>query len=234
MIEGIIPAMDRKTLAGRLPREDRGLAPSENVPLRPCQFRYRRARGPFSRPGRRTSSRRPFPSRPPREYPFYVIGGGNQSPFRRRRLQGAHPPQPPRGPSSVKPRLRVLSGTGLPASPGGPRAGLSGLEFLPGSRDRRGAHLRQRRRLRLEHRRRPRIRRPVRSPVRRAPGGPRESLASATGFALKKGGGSSVLSTVLMCSPGDSRESEAGIAEISIKAGQAPALGDVPARSYFK
>jgi UDP-N-acetylmuramate dehydrogenase len=169
-------------------------------------------------------------------YPFYVIGGGNNllfddSGYRgiiiRNRLEGLV-----RGES----HLSVLSGTGLPCVLREALAtSLCGLEFLAGIPGtvggavygNAGAYGWS-------------IGDVLETATVLRPGGARKTLSrDDMGFgyrdsALKKAGGI-VLAVTLLCSPGDSRESEAKIREILEKRRtKHPPLGTPCAGSYFK
>ena len=229
--------MDRKTLVRAAFLERIGSAPSENVPLSAMSsFGIGGPADLFFEARTEDELEKAVSLAASEKYPFYVIGGGNNLLFDDAGYRGLILRNRLEGVVCESHRLRVLSGTGLPCVLREALAsGLSGLEFLAGIPGtvggavygNAGAYGWS-------------IGDVLESAALFFPSGERRMVPrEALGFgyrdsALKKGGGI-VLSTVLMCSPGDSRESEARIREILEKRrAKHPPLGTACAGSYFK
>ncbi|NTV80077.1 MAG: UDP-N-acetylmuramate dehydrogenase [Candidatus Aminicenantes bacterium] len=229
--------MDRKTLIRAAFLEKLGEAPSENVPLSamssfgiggPADFFFEaRTEGELETAVSLAAAEK---------YPFYVIGGGYNLLFDDAGYRGLILRNRLEGVLREGHRLRVLSGTGLPCVlREALAAGLSGLEFLAGIPGTVGGAIYGNAGAYGWS-----IGDVLESAELFFPSGERRTVPrEALGFgyrdsALKKGGGI-VLSSVLMCSPGDSRESEARIREILEKRrAKHPPLGTACAGSYFK
>ena len=233
--------MDRQTpFREAFPREARALRLSENVPpFGPVQLRHRRARPTsFSRPGRRRSSQTAVALAVAEKYPFYVIGGGNNLLFDdagyrglliRNRLEGSSGRKAgPERSLGDGPRLRPAA---RPST-----AGLTGLEFLAGIPGtvggavygNAGAYGWS-------------IGDVLETATVLRPGGERKTMTREDlrfGYrdsALKKGERGIVFSAVLLCSPGDSRESEAKIRrDPREEADQTPSPGHGLRRELFQ
>jgi len=229
--------MDRKTLVRTAFLEKIGSAPSENVPLSAMSsFGIGGPADLFFEARTVDEIEKAVALAAAEKYPFYVIGGGNNLLFADAGYRGLILRNRLDGVAREGHRLRVLSGTGLPCVLREALAsGLSGLEFLAGIPGtvggavygNAGAYGWS-------------IGDILESADLFFPSGERRTVPrQALGFgyrdsALKRGGGI-VLSTVLMCSPGDSRESEARIREILEKRrAKHPPLGTACAGSYFK
>jgi UDP-N-acetylmuramate dehydrogenase len=232
-------AMDAKSLFREAFLERLGASPSENVPLSAMSsFGIGGPADLFFEARTEDELTAAVALAVEEKYPFYVIGGGNNLLFDdagyrgiviRNRLEGLE-----RGEG----RLTVLSGTGLPCVlREALDASLAGLEFLAGIPGTLGGAIYGNAGAYgwnisdvLE----------TATVLRRH--GRRETLAKeALGFgyrdsALKTAAGAGiVLSAVLLCSPGDSRGSEAKIREILEKRRtKHPPLGTACAGSYFK
>ena len=229
--------MDRKSLFREAFLERIGTSPSENVPLSAMSsfgiggpadlFFEARTEGELEAAVSLAVAER---------YPFYVIGGGNNLLFDDSGYRGLIIRNRLEGVVLGEIRMSVLSGTGLPCvlreALG---ASLCGLEFLAGIPGtvggavygNAGAYGWS-------------IGEVLESATVLRPGGRRETLSrEELGFgyrdsALKKTPGI-VLSATLLCSPGDSRESEAKIRDILEKRRtKHPPLGTACAGSYFK
>lgn len=229
--------MDRKTLVRAAFLEKIGSAPSENVPLSAMSsFGIGGPADLFFEARTEDELEKAVSLAAAEKYPFYVIGGGNNLLFDDAGYRGLILRNRLEGVVREGHRLRVLSGTGLPCVlREALAAGLSGLEFLAGIPGTVGGavygnagaygwsigDVLESADLFFP------------SGERRA--APRESLGFGyRDSALKRGGGI-VLSTVLMCSPGDSRESEARIRDtLEKRRAKHPPLGTACAGSYFK
>ena len=165
-----------------------------------------------------------------------MIGGGNNLLFDDSGYRGLIIRNRLEGIALDEGRMSVLSGTGLPCVlRDALAASLCGLEY-PGRHPRHGGGRRlwERWGVRLEYRRGPRD---GRCPSAGRPAG--DAFQGGTGvrlqgFGLQEDRGI-VLSATLLCSPGDSRESEAKIRDILEKRRtKHPPLGTACAGSYFK
>jgi UDP-N-acetylmuramate dehydrogenase len=231
--------MDRKTLFREAFIERLETSPSENVPLSAMSsFGIGGPADLFFEARTEDELAAAVALAVEEEYPFYVIGGGNNLLFDDAGYRGIIIRNRLEGLEKGEGRLTVLSGTGLPCvlheALGASLAGLEFLAGIPGTvggaiYGNAGAYgwsiadvLETATVLRIH--------------------GLRETLSKeALGFgyrhsALKTAAGSGiVLSAVLLCSPGDSRESEAKIREILEKRRtRHPPLGTACAGSYFK
>jgi len=233
----IIPAMDRKTLFREAFLEKLGTSPSENVPLSalssfgiggPTDFFFEaRTEGELEMAVALAVGEK---------YPFYVVGGGNNILFDDAGYRGLLIRNRLEGIVREEGRVRVLSGTGLPAIlQEALSAGLAGLEFLAGIPGTLGGAV---------YGNAGAYGWSIGDVLERAtllcPGGERRTMtreALRFGYrdsALKKGLGI-VLDAVLLCSPGDAGASEAKIREILEKRrAKHPPLGTACAGSYFK
>ena len=229
--------MDRKTLVRAAFLEKVGSAPSENVPLSAMSsFGIGGPADLFFEARTEDELEKAVSLAAAEKYPFYVIGGGNNLLFDDAGYRGLILRNRLEGVVREGHRLRVLSGTGLPCVlREALAAGLSGLEFLTGIPGTVGGAIYGNAGAYGWS-----IGDVLESADLFFPSGERRTVArEALGFgyrdsSLKKGGGI-VLSTVLMCSPGDSRESEARIREILEKRrAKHPPLGTACAGSYFK
>jgi len=229
--------MDRKTLVRAAFLERIGSAPSENVPLSAMSsFGIGGPADLFFEARTEDELEKAVSLAAAEKYPFYVIGGGNNLLFDDAGYRGLILRNRLEGVVREGHRLRVLSGTGLPCVlREALAAGLSGLEFLTGIPGTVGGAIYGNAGAYGWS-----IGDVLESADLFFPSGERRTVArEALGFgyrdsSLKKGGGI-VLSTVLMCSPGDSRESEARIREILEKRrAKHPPLGTACAGSYFK
>jgi UDP-N-acetylmuramate dehydrogenase len=229
--------MDRKSLfreafLGRI-----GASPSENVPLSAMSsfgiggpadlFFEARTEGELEAAVSLAVAER---------FPFYVIGGGNNLLFDDSGYRGLIIRNRLEGVALGEIRISVLSGTGLPCvlreALG---ASLSGLEFLAGIPGTLGGAVYGNAGAYGWS-----IGEVLETATVLRPGGQRETLSREDlGFgyrdsALKKTPGI-VLSATLLCSPGDSAESEAKIRDILEKRRtKHPPLGTACAGSYFK
>jgi UDP-N-acetylmuramate dehydrogenase len=229
--------MDRKTLVRAAFLERIGSAPSENVPLSAMSsFGIGGPADLFFEARTEDELEKAVSLAAAEKYPFYVIGGGNNLLFDDAGYRGLILRNCLEGVVREGHRLRVLSGTGLPCVlREALAAGLSGLEFLAGIPGTVGGAIYGNAGAYGWS-----IGDVLESADLFFPSGERRTVArEALGFgyrdsSLKKGGGI-VLSTVLMCSPGDSRESEARIRDILEKRrAKHPPLGTACAGSYFK
>jgi len=229
--------MDRKTLVRAAFLERIGSAPSENVPLSAMSsFGIGGPADLFFEARTEDELEKAVSLAAAEEYPCYVIGGGNNLLFDDAGYRGLILRNRLEGIVREGHRLRVLSGTGLACVlREALAAGLSGLEFLAGIPGTVGGAVYGNAGAYgwsigdvLESA-------DLFSPSGECRSVPREALGFGyRDSALKKGGGI-VLSTVLMCSPGDGRESEARIREILEKRrAKHPPLGTACAGSYFK
>jgi UDP-N-acetylmuramate dehydrogenase len=229
--------MDRKSLFREAFLERIGASPSENVPLSAMSsfgiggpadlFFEARTEGELAAAVSLAVAER---------FPFYVIGGGNNLLFDDSGYRGLIIRNRLEGVALGEIRISVLSGTGLPCvlreALG---ASLCGLEFLAGIPGtvggavygNAGAYGWS-------------IGEVLETATILRPGGRKEALSrEELGFgyrdsALKKTPGI-VLSATLLCSPGDSAESETKIRDILEKRRvKHPPLGTACAGSYFK
>jgi UDP-N-acetylmuramate dehydrogenase len=170
------------------------------------------------------------------KFPFYVIGGGNNLLFDDAGYRGLIIRNRLEGVSREEQRLNVLSGTGLPAIlRESLAAGLSGLEFLAGIPGTLGGAV---------YGNAGAYGWSIGDVIAWAtvllPGGERRTMSRESlnfGYrdsGLKKYGGI-VFKASLLCSPGDSRRSEAMIQEIlERRRTKHPPLGTACAGSFFK
>jgi UDP-N-acetylmuramate dehydrogenase len=230
--------MDRKTLFREAFLEKLGTSLSENVPLSALSnfgiggpadlFFEARTEGELETAVSLAAAEK---------YPYYVMGGGNNILFDDAGYRGLLIRNRLEGIVRGEGRIRVLSGTGLPAVLGEAlSAGLSGLEFLAGIPGtvggavygNAGAYGWS-------------IGDVLETATVLHPGGERKTTtreAMSFGYrdsALKQGRGGIVLDAVLLCSPGDTQASEAKIRDILEKRQtKHPPLGTACAGSYFK
>jgi len=229
--------MDRKSLFREAFLERIGSSLSENVPLSAMSsfgiggpadlFFETRTEGELEAAVSLAAAER---------YPFYVIGGGNNLLFDDAGYRGLIIRNRLEGTVLSEGRISVLSGTGLPCVlRDALAASLCGLEFLAGIPGTLGGAVYGNAGAYGWS-----IGEVLETATVLRPGGRRETLSREDlGFgyrdsALKKAAGI-VLSATLLCSPGDSRESEAKIREILEKRRtKHPPLGTACAGSYFK
>jgi UDP-N-acetylmuramate dehydrogenase len=229
--------MDRKPLFRDAFLEKIGASPSENAPLSAMSsfgiggpadlFFEARTEGELEKAVSLAVAQR---------YPFYVIGGGNNLLFDDAGYRGIIIRNRLEGLVRGNGRMTVLSGTGLPCVlREALEASLCGLEFLAGIPGTVGGAIYGNAGAYgwsigevLETA-------TVLRPGRGRAILPRDELGFGyRDSALKKAGGI-VLSAELLCSPGDSRESEAKIRDILEKRRtKHPPLGTACAGSYFK
>jgi UDP-N-acetylmuramate dehydrogenase len=230
--------MDRQTQFREAFLEKLGTKPSENVPLSALSSFGIGGPADFFFEARTEAELQAAVALAVGEkYPFYVIGGGNNILFDDAGYRGLLIRNRLEGIVKEEGRIRVLSGTGLPAIlREALTAGLSGLEFLAGIPGtvggavygNAGAYgfsigdvLETATVLYPDGERLARTREALRF-------GYRDS-------ALKHGVGGIILDAVLLCSPGDTRASEAKIHEILEKRRtKHPPLGTASAGSWFK
>lgn len=229
--------MERKSLFREAFLEKLGTSPSENVPLSAMSsFGIGGPADLFFEARTDGELETAVALAVAEKYPFYVIGGGNNLLFDDAGYRGLIIRNRLEGIIKEEGRLRVLSGTGLPTVLCETlSAGLVGLEFLAGIPGtvggavygNAGAYGWS-------------IGDILETATLFRPGGERRTVSrDALGFgyrdsALKKEGGI-VLEAALLCSPGDSRDSEAKIREILEKRRtKHPPLGTACAGSYFK
>jgi UDP-N-acetylmuramate dehydrogenase len=229
--------MDRKTRVRDAVLEKLGTAPSENVPLSAMSsFGIGGPADLFLEARTEVELETAVSLALSENYPFYVIGGGNNLLFDDAGYRGLIIRNRLEGIDREAHRLRVLSGTGLACVlREALAAGLTGLEFLAGIPGTVGGAIYGNAGAYGWS-----IGDVLETAVLFVPGsGPKKVHRSVMGFgyrdsALKKGGGI-VLSVVLLCSPGDSRESDARIRDILEKRrAKHPPLGTACAGSYFK
>jgi UDP-N-acetylmuramate dehydrogenase len=238
-IQVIIPAMDRKSLFREAFLERLGTSPSENVPLSAMSsFGIGGAADLFFEARTEDELTSAVALAVEENYPFYVIGGGNNLLFDDAGYRGIIIRNRLEGLVRGEGRLTVLSGTGLPCVlREALEASLTGLEFLAGIPGtvggaifgNAGAYgwsigdvLETAAVLRTSGRRETLSKEGLRFGYRDS------SLKKASNAGI-------VLSAVLLCSPGDSRESETKIREILEKRRtKHPPLGTACAGSYFK
>ena len=233
----IIQAMDRKIQFREAFLEKLGTSPSENVPLSALSsFGIGGPADLFFEARTEGELEKAVALAVGEKYPFYVIGGGNNVLFDDAGYKGLLIRNRLEGIIREEGRIRVLSGTGLPAIlREALSAGLSGLEFLTGIPGtvggavygNAGAYGWS-------------IGDVLETATLLCPGGERQTMtreALRFGYrdsALKQGLGI-VLDAVLLCSPGDTRASEAMIRDILEKRRtKHPPLGTACAGSYFK
>ena len=215
-IEGIIPAMDRRSAFGEAFLEKLGTSPSENVPLSAMSsFGIGGPADLFFEARTEAELEAAVSLAVAEHFPFYVIGGGNNLLFDDAGYRGIIIRNRLEGLARKEDRMSVLSGTGSPASCARPsRRHSAASSSWPGSRGRSGG---------------PSTGTPgptdgasETSSKRRPSSGlaesgrpfPGKSWASATGIRLLKKTGGIVLSATILCSPGDSQESEEQIRDI--------------------
>ena len=234
----IIPAMDRKTLFREAFLEKIGTSPSENVPLSALSsFGIGGPADLFFEARTEGELEKAVALAVGEKYPFYVIGGGNNVLFDDAGYRGLLIRNRLEGIVGEEGRIRVLSGTGLPAIlREALSAGLSGLEFLAGIPGTVGGAIYGNAGAYGWS-----IGDVLETATLLSPGGERRTMtreALRFGYrdsALKQGGGGIVLDAVLSCSPGDTRTSEAKIRDILEKRRtKHPPLGTACAGSYFK
>jgi len=230
--------MDRRTQFREAFLEKLGTSPSENVPLSALSSLGIGGPADFFFEARTEAELQTAVALAVGEkYSFYVIGGGNNILFDDAGYRGLLIRNRIEGIFREEGRIRVLSGTGLPAIlREALTTGLSGLEFLAGIPGtvggavygNAGAYgfsigdvLETATVLYPDGERQARTREGLRF-------GYRDS-------ALKHGVGGIILDAVLLCSPGDTRASEAKIHEILEKRRtKHPPLGTASAGSWFK
>jgi len=238
-IRVIIPAMDRKSLFREAFLDRLGASPSENVPLSAMSsFGIGGPADLFFEARSESELEAAVAVAVGERYPFYVIGGGNNLLFDDAGFRGIIIRNRLEGTIEGDGRMTVLSGTGLPCVlRDALQASLTGLELLAGIPGTVGGAIYGNAGAygwsigdALET-----------ATVLRTDGTRRTLSREELGFgyrdsALKKASGAGiVLSAVLLCSPGDSRESEAKIREILEKRRtRHPPLGTACAGSYFK
>jgi UDP-N-acetylmuramate dehydrogenase len=230
--------MDRQTQFREAFLEKLGTSPSENVPLSALSSFGIGGPADFFFEARTEAELQAAVALAVGEkYPFYVIGGGNNILFDDAGYRGLLIRNRLEGIVREEGRIRVLSGTGLPAIlREALTAGLAGLEFLAGIPGtvggavygNAGAYGFS-------------IGDVLETATVLYPGGERQARAREAlrfGYrdsALKHGAGGIILDAVLLCSPGDTRASEAKIHEILEKRRtKHPPLGTASAGSWFK
>ncbi|HSA95486.1 MAG TPA: FAD-binding protein, partial [Acidobacteriota bacterium] len=126
--------MDRKTLIRQALLEKFGSSPSENVPLAALSsFGIGGPADLFLEARTEEELVSAISLASEEDYPFYIIGGGNNLLFDDAGYRGLIIRNRLEGLSREETRLNVLSGTGLPCVlREALTAGLSGLEFLAG------------------------------------------------------------------------------------------------------
>ena len=229
--------MDRKTHVREALLEKLGTSPSENVPLSAMSsFGIGGPADLFFEARTEAELEAAVSLASSEKYPFYVIGGGNNILFDDAGYRGLIIRNRLEGIDREGHRLRVLSGTGLACVlHEALAAGLTGLEFLAGIPGTVGGGIYGNAGAYGWS-----IGDVLETAILFFPGsGSKKVHRSVLGFgyrdsALKKGGGI-VLSAVLLCSPGDSRDSDARIRDILEKRrAKHPPLGTACAGSYFK
>lgn len=236
-IQGIISAMDRKSLFREAFLEKLGISPSENVPLSAMSsFGIGGPADLFFEAGTESELEAAVSLAASEKYPYYVIGGGFNLLFDDAGYRGIIVRNRLDGVRREGHRLSVQSGTSLACVlREAIEAGLAGLEFLAGIPGTVGGAVCGNAGAYgwsigdvLET-----------ASLFSASGGIRTVSRAALGFgyrdsALKKGAGI-VLSASLLCSPGDRRESEARVRAILEKRwAKHPPHGTACAGSYFK
>jgi UDP-N-acetylmuramate dehydrogenase len=230
--------MDRKALFREAFLEKLGTSPSENVPLSALSsfgiggpadlFFEARTEGELETAVSLAAAEK---------YPCYVMGGGNNILFDDTGYRGLLIRNRLEGIARGEGRIRVLSGTGLPAIlREALSAGLSGLEFLAGIPGTVGGAIYGNAGAYGWS-----IGDVLETATVLRPGGEHKTVtreAMRFGYrdsAIKQGGGGIVLDSVLLCSPGDTQASEAKIRDILEKRQtKHPPLGTACAGSYFK
>lgn len=230
--------MERKTQFREAFLEKLGTSPSENVPLSALSSFGIGGPADFFFEARTEADLEMAVALAVTEtYPFYVIGGGNNVLFDDAGYRGLLIRNRLEGIVREEGRIRVLSGTGLPAILQETfSAGLAGLEFLAGIPGtvggavygNAGAYGWS-------------IGDVLETATLLRQGGERKTMTrEALAFsyrdsALKRGERGVVLDAVLLCSPGDTLASEAMIRDILEKRrSKHPPLGTACAGSYFK
>jgi UDP-N-acetylmuramate dehydrogenase len=231
--------MDRKTLFREAFLERLGTAPSENVPLSAMSsFGIGGPADLFFEARTEDELMAAMALAAELDYPFYVIGGGNNLLFDDAGYRGVVIRNRLEGLEKGAGRLMVHSGTGLPCVlREALDASLTGLEFLAGIPGTVGGAVYGNAGAYGSS-----IGDVLETATVLRTNGRRETLSKeAMGFgyrdsALKTAAGAGiVLSAVLVCPPGDSRESEAKIREVLEKRRtKHPPLGTACAGSYFK
>lgn len=231
--------MDRKSLFREAFLERLGASPSQNVPLSAMSsFGIGGPADLFFEARTEEELRAAVTLAVEEKYPFYVIGGGNNLLFDDAGYRGIIIRNRLDGQVRGKDRLTVLSGTGLPCVLSEALdASLAGLEFLAGIPGTVGGAIYGNAGAYGWS-----IGDVLESATVLRPGGKTETLArEALGFgyrdsALKKAGNAGiVLSAVLLCPPGDRRESETKIRDnLEKRRVKHPPLGTACAGSYFK
>jgi len=232
-----MPAMDRKSLVRQAFLERFGPSLSENVPLSAMSsFGIGGPADLFFEARTEDELEAAVSLAAAERYPFYVIGGGNNLLFDDSGYRGIIIRNRLEGTVRGEGHLSVLSGTGLPCIlREALDASLCGLEFLAGIPGtvggavygNAGAYGWS-------------IGDVLGTATVLRPGGRRETLAREDlGFGYRdsalKRAPAIVISATLLCSPGDSRASEAKIRDILEKRRtKHPPLGTACAGSYFK
>ena len=229
--------MDRKARFQEAFLEKLGTLPSENVPLSALSsFGIGGPAGLFFEARTEGELETAVSLAAAEKFPCYVIGGGNNILFDDAGYRGLLIRNRLEGIVREEGRIRVLSGTGLPAIlREALSAGLSGLEFLAGIPGTVGGAIYGNAGAYGWS-----IGDVLESATLLCPGGERKTMPREEmrfGYrdsALKQGLGI-VLDSVLLCSPGDTRASEAKIRDILEKRRiKHPPLGTACAGSYFK
>jgi UDP-N-acetylmuramate dehydrogenase len=236
-VRGIIPPVDRKDVIRTALLEKVGSSPSENVPLAALSsFGIGGPADLFFEARTEEELATAIALATGENYPFYVIGGGNNLLFDDAGYRGLIIRNRLEGLSREETRLNVLSGTGLACVlREALAAGLTGLEFLAGIPGTLGGAI---------YGNAGAYGWSIGDVVAWAtvllPGGTRRTMSRANlefGYrdsALKRYRGV-VLKASLLCTPGDSRRSETLIREILEKRkSKHPPLGTACAGSYFK
>jgi len=229
--------MDRKALFKEAFLEKIGASPSENVPLSALSsFGIGGPADLFFEARTEAELESAVSLAVAERYPFYVIGGGNNLLFDDSGYRGIIIRNRLEGLVRGEGHLTVFSGTGLPCIlREALDASLRGLEFLAGIPGTVGGAIYGNAGAYGWN-----IGDVLETAAVLRPGGDRRTLSrEELGFGYRDSGlkrsGDIVLSASLLCSPGDSRESEAEIREILEKRRtKHPPLGTACAGSYFK
>jgi UDP-N-acetylmuramate dehydrogenase len=229
--------MDRKSAFRQAFLEELGASPSENVPLSAMSsFGIGGPADLFFEARTEAELEAAVSLAVAGRYPFYVIGGGNNLLFDDAGYRGLIIRNRLEGLAKGEGRMTVLSGTGLPCIlREALAASLGGLEFLAGIPGTLGGAVYGNVGAYGWS-----IGDVLETATVLRPGGERKTVSRGElGFGYRdsvlKSAGGIVLAATLLCSPGDSRESEAKIRDILEKRKtKHPPLGTACAGSYFK
>jgi UDP-N-acetylmuramate dehydrogenase len=229
--------MDRKSAFRQAFLEELGASPSENVPLSAMSsFGIGGPADLFFEARTEAELEAAVSLAVAGRYPFYVIGGGNNLLFDDAGYRGLIIRNRLEGLAKGEGRMTVLSGTGLPCIlREALAASLGGLEFLAGIPGTLGGAVYGNAGAYGWS-----IGDVLETATVLRPGGERKTVSRGElGFGYRdsvlKSAGGIVLAATLLCSPGDSRESEAKIRDILEKRKtKHPPLGTACAGSYFK